>query len=381
MRALFLTDKYPPVVGGAESYVQAAAEGLSRLGVEVTVATDGSMAPGGPSRSVENGVEVLRLRNTEAGPPRGGGHWGDDKCLAELADALAGPLQVVHVNGFSSLFSGAMVAHEFGATLVASLHEQHPERHPFGRGRTGVAFQGLGVRSFVQASKYFASQAIASGADPEKVHILPYGLDPLGPEISREAARELLRIPDRASVVCCVGAIYPRKGQLELARAFPAIIDRVENAHLLLAGATPDAQYLQETINELDTAGLRERLTLLNNPDVHLLRTALICADVVAVPSVREGVSTAALEAMQLGLPVVAFDVPGLSELITPNVDGILVPAGDSRALTSSLCMLLDQPQLRAAMGGRAAIKVNRSYRSDAMAERLRELYLDSNSR
>ncbi|NED58663.1 glycosyltransferase family 4 protein, partial [Micromonospora aurantiaca] len=74
-----------------------------------------------------------------------------------------------------------------------------------------------------------------------------------------------------------------------------------------------------------------------------------------------EGMPMVVIEAMGMGLPVVAFDCPhGPAELITPGEDGLLVPAGDVDALTAALRKLIEDPGLRDRLGERALRSVRR---------------------
>jgi glycosyltransferase involved in cell wall biosynthesis len=83
----------------------------------------------------------------------------------------------------------------------------------------------------------------------------------------------------------------------------------------------------------------------------------------------------AVLEAFGCGVPVVGTDLGGLPELITPGVDGDIVPADDPAALAVALGRLVADPGRAYAMGRAGRVKVERDFTPEAHLTRLRELY------
>jgi glycosyltransferase involved in cell wall biosynthesis len=95
----------------------------------------------------------------------------------------------------------------------------------------------------------------------------------------------------------------------------------------------------------------------------------------VVLPTLSEGLSVAALEAMAVGTPVVASGTGGLTELITSDEDGLLFPPADLKQLQQAIHLLLEKPKLREALGRRAQGKVRAHYASEQMIERTVALY------
>jgi glycosyltransferase involved in cell wall biosynthesis len=138
------------------------------------------------------------------------------------------------------------------------------------------------------------------------------------------------------------------KGLDHLVEAFAAL--RLDpEAHLVLAGDGPIRNTLAIKVHRL---GLEARVHLLGpRRDVCSLLKA---ADVFAFPSRAEGLPNALLEAMAAGCPIVATDVAGCRDLIEHERNGLLVPYGDSRALTDALDRLLNDSTLALQLGRRA---------------------------
>jgi glycosyltransferase involved in cell wall biosynthesis len=88
--------------------------------------------------------------------------------------------------------------------------------------------------------------------------------------------------------------------------------------------------------------------------------------DIACLPSYREGLPKALLEALACGLPVVTTDVPGCRETVEPGANGLLVPARDSQALADALERLIASPDLREQFGRRSREKAVAEF-SDAV--------------
>jgi glycosyltransferase involved in cell wall biosynthesis len=137
-------------------------------------------------------------------------------------------------------------------------------------------------------------------------------------------------------LVVCVANLLPYKGQEVLLRALSLLPEEVR---VELAGRGPLEQRLRELAAEL---GLRERVRFLGYVQevTTLYRTASICV----VPSLWEGFSLAAVEAMASGVPVVASGVPGLAEVV--GEAGLLFEAGNPQDLAEKISALLCSPEL-----------------------------------
>lgn len=156
---------------------------------------------------------------------------------------------------------------------------------------------------------------------------------------SRVAARKRLGLPDVPTAVC-VGRLAPLKGQDQLLRAWPAVLDAVPDAHLVLVGDGPMRDRWRA---EGDHGSVR---WWGHDTAVADFYTA---ADVVVLPSRAEGMALVPLEAMASGRSVVAFDVGGVRQSVGDA--GAVVPAGDVPALASAVAKRLADPVLAAGEG------------------------------
>lgn len=156
------------------------------------------------------------------------------------------------------------------------------------------------------------------------------------------------------------------KGVLEYVEAVQILKQKGINARFALAGRTDPgnpASIPEEQITSWKDSDLLEWWGWQSD-----MPSALARADIFCLPSYREGVPNALLEATACGLPIVTTDTPGCRDVVTHGVNGLLVPVKDAQAIADSLELLIVDPELRRKMGsaGReiavnfSNIKVNR---------------------
>jgi glycosyltransferase involved in cell wall biosynthesis len=153
----------------------------------------------------------------------------------------------------------------------------------------------------------------------------PYGM-------RSSTTRQTLGLSDDHVVIGHIGRLSPEKGQRELIRVFPAVLARIPKARLLFAGDGPDNDALRKQVGEM---GVEHAVSFLGH------RTDILevfgSLDLLVLSSKTEGMSNVLLEAMALGVPVVASAVGGTPELVKDGVTGLLVPAGDDQTLAEAI--------------------------------------------
>ena len=96
---------------------------------------------------------------------------------------------------------------------------------------------------------------------------------------------------------------------------------------------------------------------------------------VVCLPSYREGLPKALIEAAAAGRPIVATDVPGCREIVEPEQNGLLVPVRDAAALATALRRLIEDSALRAQMGARGRAIAEAEFSVERVVGQTLELY------
>lgn len=165
---------------------------------------------------------------------------------------------------------------------------------------------------------------------------------------ARQETLDSLGLGDAEPVIGIVGQITPRKGQLELVRAFARLLLEMPRAMLLIVGAplfNRDEDYaksIRQTIHELGIEG-RVRLTGARS-DISAVMQAL---DLLVVNSSVEPFGLVALEAMACDTPVLAAVSGGIPEIIEHGRTGWLIPQGDEEALAAAMLYLGREPAIR----------------------------------
>lgn len=208
--------------------------------------------------------------------------------------------------------------------------------------------------------------------------------DRLGGE--RDKVREKLGIHPGQPVLCMVGRVVREKGYLELVRAFAKVVRRLPGTILVMVGGVLESAHddvsaeLEQSIASL---GLSEHVRHLSFQE-HV-EHILAASDVFVLPSHREGMPRSVLEAMAMGLPVVATDIRGSREAVVDGATGTLVGVGDVDGLASAMTDLLADPERRAAYGARAKDIAREQFgESQAISrqtEVIRRLYLGTRAR
>lgn len=151
-------------------------------------------------------------------------------------------------------------------------------------------------------------------------------------------------------VVGTVGRMVREKGYHELLRAAELIRERTPSARFMVVGE-PDVVKVDALRPEAMGPGAHDVLFTGWREDVADLMRAM---DVFVLPSWREGLPRAAIEAAATGLPLVLTDIRGCREVVRDGEEGLLVPVRDPDRLTSAILRLLEDPTLRRRMGAAA---------------------------
>lgn len=165
-------------------------------------------------------------------------------------------------------------------------------------------------------------------------------------EEARQHVRTSFGIPAEATVVLYLGRLNLDKGLHELACAMEVLGERLPTVHWLFVGPDEDS-----IVNELRRAshGFSDRAHFQGftvQPEQFMAAADLFC-----LPSYREGFGSSILEAASVGIPGVATRIYGLTDAVEEGVTGLLVPPRDAEALKDALALLLENVDLREAMG------------------------------
>jgi len=238
--------------------------------------------------------------------------------------------------------AAAHLARELGCPLVTLVMGTDVNELPRWPALRRQIEWGLGQSHRVIAvSRALRDRVIDLGVPPQRVVLQYNGVDGNRFRLQdREVVRQRLGLPEDRRIVVYVGNLRPEKGVhvlLEAARS----LDQVEakGVDFLFVGGGPLALELQAKVSEY---GLGDRVHLYGPRTNDEIADLVSAADVLCLPSFREGCPNVILESLAAGCPVVASEVGGVPELLSERT-GILVPAGKPAALAEGLRQALSR--------------------------------------
>lgn len=231
----------------------------------------------------------------------------------------------------------------------------------------------LFVDRMVAVSEQLQSWLIRDVGIPEtKVALLKNGVDTQ--RFQMRSDRDALRLNHGYSpediIIGTVGRLDPVKNQTALLEVLAELRPAYPNLRVVIVGDGPEREPLS---CEIANRGLHETATLFGHRDD--VPAVLNMLDIFVLPSLGEGMCNTILEAMSVGLPVVATRVGGSPELVDDGTTGQLVPARDAGALARAIARYATDERLRRDHGAAGRRRVVEEFTLDRMVERYVALY------
>lgn len=380
MKLALITRRYPPLIGGAEKLLSYLAAALAAEGADVTVltaraeglaATEPVVRPAPAAEGHGDGKESGRLRvvRLPTSPLRFVGTWLYMRNLARWL--AANPVDLAYV---SMLKHDAFVAVGQGRRLGFPV-----VLRPEGAGATGdLAWQAWGrfgraigrrckqADAVVSISREITLELLSAGYEATRIHALPNGVPvPARPWSIRPGWSASPR-------AVYVGRLAPEKGLDTLIDAWPAVRAEHPQARLVLVGEGPERPALQARVERLGLGDAVELAGYAEDPSGRLRE-----ADLFVLPSREEGMSIALLEAMALGIPLVATAIPGNRQLVQDGAHGRLVPPDNPQALARALGDQWADFDRAVAQGQAARSRVDAEFSIAAVARKHMDLFRD----
>lgn len=185
--------------------------------------------------------------------------------------------------------------------------------------------------------------------------------------VSRKKIRCKLEVSDSTVVFLFLGRLKKEKGILELVEAFSRVHQNLRNTALWIVG--PDEEQLYLKVKEIKGVSL---VPFSNTPEKYMA-----AADVLCLPSYREGFGNVVIEAAACEIPSIGSNIYGLNDAIVDGETGVLVPAKSIKDLETAMQLLAVDSKMRQEMGRAAHLRVSDKFSHIAQLDRLIELYFD----
>ncbi|MHC1785284.1 MAG: glycosyltransferase family 4 protein [Anaerolineaceae bacterium] len=369
LRVAMIIQAYHPVIGGAERQLGTIAPLLKDRGLDIHILT--RRYKGLSAFEMIDGIPVHRLPIPGPMP------------MASFIFTLSGILMLRKINpdvihahellsptttavGAKLLFGYPVVAKVLGGGAMGDISKL--KRNLISGIRVKMILKE--VNRFITVSREIGSELAESGIPFEKLVSIPNGVNLARFQpvdiIKKEKLEKELDLPKGIKCIY-TGRLDEEKNVLALVTAWKNIRGKFPQASLLIIGAGAEGKEIAQTASE----GV---FLLGKKIDVG---PYLQASDVFILPSKREGLSNALLEAMACGLPVVATNVGGNSELVQDGINGLLVPSGDLDLLELAVLKLLGDKSLRNLLGQKAHDFVSENYKIEKTIDQLLNLYVE----
>ncbi len=307
----------------------------------------------------------------------------------ELRRAVAPRADLAALARFTAIVRGVspdlIHAHSSKAGAIARLGRLAHPRTPVLYTPHGYAFAGhfsreLERRAYREIERALAPLAsrvvcvceaegrLACGVGPaDRVRVIHNGIEPAGDGPTDPRMLDLAR---RGPVLCALTQLRPGKGLETLLDALPTVLVEHPRLQVAIWGEGPDEGALRARAR---SRGVEQAVHFLGGCEQPL--EVLRGSRMFVHPSLAESFPYAILEAMAVGLPIVASDVGGIGEAVIDGKQGLLTAPGDRDALARALIGLLDDPARAIGMGDSARARLGERFTRAGMIDRLIGVY------
>ena len=357
------------VRGGAEEHILTLLRGLNRNSFRLHLVCSPEVAEA-VGADLPKDVELLPLR---FGLP------SDLGSAVRLRTWIRGRrIQVLHSHLSYSSWFASPVGWSCGVPLIV---ETPHIRELWRKGwRANTAFDRMAARfvdRFIAVSHANAKYLVEhKGLPVRKIRVIQNGSDlsRFNPaHVAPDGMREELGIAPADAVLLVAARLEPQKGHAVLLDAMPTVLREFPNAKLVCLGEGVLRDQLEQQSQRLGLQASLRFVGFRRNVDDWLA----LC-DFTVLPSFYEGLPLVAVESLAAGRTMVASAVDGTPEVIVNGRTGITVPAGDSRALSEAICMLLRSHTLRDRLAEEGRAWVLERFTQERQVRETGELYLEA---
>jgi glycosyltransferase involved in cell wall biosynthesis len=221
-------------------------------------------------------------------------------------------------------------------------------------------FSALRANSLIGISEGISRLTQALCGDSTKVRTIVYGYE----------SRSDCQASSQPAYLYYIGRLIPFKHPEDLAEAYVLYRRQGGNLSLRIAGSGPSEQKMKAI---LKAAGYLDDVTFygrIPNPEQYLSEAACLC-----VSSHSEGFGLVALEAMNAAIPILAYDVPALNEIVVHGETGILCPKGNTEAFAQGMLKFENQIEYRLALGLNGKRRLEDVFNLPKLVESISQIY------
>jgi len=374
------------ILGGAQEHVVLLCEGLARRGHDVVLVTGPALGPEGQlmDRACGGGYRVVELNclRRAVNPFYDVAGYLKLKKLLKQLDP-----DIVHTNSAKAGILGRLAA---GAIKKGNrpliVHTVHGlSFHPYQSAilnRFYITAERIATKhtgAFISVADAMTEKCLAVGIGKAEQFVRIFSgmetqhyLDQLGDQRITEIRREF-DIPDDAIVITTVARLFELKGHEYIIASAKKLAMRHKNVIWMFVG---DGNLREQLARQIAEAGLTERFRFTGLVAPRRVGELLHASDILAHPSLREGLPRTFPQAMLCGKPVISFDIDGAKEVVNERT-GILVEPEDVQGLIDAQDKLIGDADLREQLGAAGRRFCRREFDHELMVEKTEKFYKD----
>ncbi|GGA84434.1 glycosyl transferase family 1 [Neiella marina] len=279
-------------------------------------------------------------------------------------------IDIIHTHGYKSDIIGVLAARKAGIPCVVTPHGFENARDLKLR---FFIWLGCKAMTFAEAvaplSQALCQDSRRVGVKEQRLHYIQNGVDLSEIEAVRLSSQVATKQPG-VKRIGFIGQMISRKNIGDILDIFEAMASDDPNLELVLLGDGDERAALEQYCESLSQ---RERIKFLGFRDDRL--ELLKSFDLFVMSSTLEGIPRCLMEACAMEIPIAAYDIPGIDQLVTHQQTGLLAPLGDKDALQQCWQTLLDEPTEAKQLGVNARLFVEQHFSAKRMAREYDELF------
>ncbi len=253
--------------------------------------------------------------------------------------------------------AASLLARRFRVPFTITLRgtEVPHAREPSKRLQMIRAYQR--ANALIAVSRSLGDLAVELGAQPEKIHVIPNGVDTRRfRPMAKNEARRALGLPDGAPVILTVGALVRRKGIHRVLEIMPRLCRRHPDlVYVVVGGGSVEGDMSGELTRIIEERNLEGRVQMEGPKPPDILPLYYSAADLFVLPTTNEGWANVLMESLACGTPVITTDVGGNAEVVSDDFLGMLIPSENPWALENAVLKGLGRSWDREAIAAYAA--------------------------
>jgi glycogen(starch) synthase len=382
MKVCMLSWEFPPrIVGGIARHCYGLTKALVKLGHEVHMVT--LEFPGAPEFEDGEGVKVHRIK-IELGHPNFitwtfiFNHFMEKK-IASLSHQEK--FDIIHTHDWLTTSAGIATKNFLNKPFVCTVHSTEIGRVQELRSPDSYMIDGLEWWMMFEAKLVMlCSNSMKTEISDhfhlpsEKVNVIPNAIDvsEYSRNVDRGAVRRRYGIGPNDKLVVYIGRLVPQKGVEYLIKAVPQIVRQHGEAKFLVSGDGWSRSHLEDMAASTGHGNKIRFLGFISDSErVELLKSG----DALVIPSIYEPFGIVALEGMAAGIPIVASNVGGLSEIIENDRTGMLAYKENPESIAWCVSKVLSDDGYSKWLTQNAKKKVDEVYSWESVAKKVTEVY------